>query len=107
MAKAPNQSPNEEEMAIMRDLEAIASRRREERRSEFLRLVFGLVIIYLACIGTYFYWQTISERIIESTGDYALLVAGGTLLVVVFYVGLRIVISSISVKKRCDTGGRS
>lgn len=81
------------------DRETALSERRERNLKERLGLAAGVLTIYLALVAAFFYWETVKDWTVDSTGDWALLIIGATLLAIIFYVGMRVVISSISIKR--------
>ncbi len=85
--------------SVQEDRDTALSERRERNLKERLGLAAGVVTIYLALIAAFFYWETVKDWTVDSTGDWALLIIGATLLAIIFYVGMRVVISSISIKR--------
>ena len=59
-------------------------------------LVVGLLVLYGAMFGTYFFWRNLEERNLENTGNILYAGLGVVLLVTFAYIGSRIIISTIA-----------
>jgi hypothetical protein len=62
-------------------------------------VMIGFAVIYGAMFGAYYFWQTLSERKLDNSGDLILAGVGATFLVTAMYVGARLVISATSTKR--------
>jgi hypothetical protein len=64
-----------------------------------LGVMGGIVVLYAAIAGTYFFWQTISQKSLENSGDIILAGIGTAFLLTFIYVGARIIISATAIRR--------
>jgi hypothetical protein len=64
-----------------------------------LGVMIGILVIYAAMFGAYYFWITLSERKFDNSGDLILAGVGATLLATALYIGARLVISATSTKR--------
>jgi hypothetical protein len=70
-----------------------------DRVRPLLGITIGFAVLYGAMFGAYYFWRTLSERKLDTSGDLILAAVGMTFLVTAIYVGGRLVISATSTKR--------